>query len=219
MHDRILQGQIKPIGLDTPSVVVVVLPAVNDVIVIIRIDAVAEARTRARAITACRALAGMVGVDPAQGIAAVAAPLCIAVGTEEGQALVARIGNFHVLNEIIRAKDANAVTKDLIGAVTGEVADGRIGDARIQLEARVIGATGWTDNHCFSGCSLHGDIARRGEVIFGIGAAVNRQGIATTQDGDPVLDCATGGRLRTGIAVTPRGRHMEGGRLCADKQA
>src|SRR5262249_17512478 len=113
MDDGIFDGQLLPIGLDPPPVLVIIFAAINDVICRIDIDPMAIARERRRSITPARPSGTVVDVDAAQG-----GPLggkCRS--TVEGNPLVTLMMNLDILYQHIRRIDEHAVGEDIIAAI------------------------------------------------------------------------------------------------------
>ena len=122
MDEDIEDLQIRPVGLNTPAVVVVELVPVNHVVIRIDIHPMTEAVFGGRPMTACIATA--MDMRMAQRITAVAAAGMIARRAVDRDPLVLHVRDFDGVNRVVLPRDHHAVTDPAPTPVNRQIADG-----------------------------------------------------------------------------------------------
>src|SRR5215510_11895850 len=109
-----------------------------------------------------------------------------ATSTVDGNALILHVRHLDVLHGVVLASDPYAIADSAAAAVDRQVADRGVTHAS-QLEAG-RGAAGGTQHDALARGALDGHAARRREIVLGIRAGVNRQGIATAEPAECLGD-------------------------------
>src|SRR5262249_6205750 len=149
----------------------------------------AEAVLRGRAMTARTATA--VHVHVAQRVAAVPAALVIPRGAVDGDALVLHVRYLDMVEQVVLAKNLDAVADPAPTAIDHQVADRRARGPGAEFKPRRHSIRRSDNDRCPC-CPLNGDIARNMQIVLCICASLDAKAIPALKTTDALSNAATG---------------------------